>query len=190
MEFVSMEVISVNLGEKKQVQWRKKTIETGIFKYPVQTPVFLDIEDVQNDNVIDRKYHGGIEQAVYAYGEQHYEYWKELYPDLDWNYGMFGENLTITNLDETKIYVGNVYQLGEAKIEVTKPRQPCYKLGIRFNNPKIIKQFWNSTKSGIYIKIIKTGFVAKNDELILLKKAVTNPTIAEVYESKRVKKGK
>ncbi len=185
-----MKVISVNLGEKKQVQWRKKTVETGIFKYPVQAPIFLDIEDVQNDTIIDRKYHGGIEQAVYAYGEQHYEYWKDLYSDLDWQYGMFGENLTITNLDETKIHVSSVYQLGEAKIEVTKSRQPCYKLGIRFNTPKVIKQFWNSTKCGIYFKIIETGHVAKNDELILLEKAESNLTIAEVYESKRIKKGK
>ncbi len=184
-----MKVISVNIGEKKTIQWRKKPVETGIFKYPVNTAIFLDTEDVQNDNVVDRKYHGGITQAVYAYSESHYEYWKELYPDLDWNYGMFGENLTITNLDETKIHVGSVYQLGEAKIEVTKSRQPCYKLGIRFNTPKIIKQFWNSTKCGIYFKIIETGHVAKNDELILLEKAENNPTIAEVYESKRIKKG-
>jgi len=185
-----MKVISVNLGARKTVQWRKKTIETGIYKYPVENPIFLDIEDVENDNVVDRKYHGGIQQAVYAYGEQHYNYWKGLYPYLDWNYGMFGENLTITNLDETNTHIGSVYQLGEAKIEVTKPREPCYKLGIRFNNPKIIKQFWNSTKSGIYFKIVETGYVAKNDELILLKKTYKNPTIAEVYESKRIKKGK
>jgi len=182
-----MKVISVNLGEKRKIQWRKKIVETGIFKTPVQLPIFLDIEDVQHDSVIDRKFHGGLEKAVYAYGENHYDYWKELYPDLDWDYGMFGENLTITNLDETKINVGNIYQLGEATIEVTKPRQPCFKLGIRFNNPKVIKQFWNSTKSGIYFKILKTGYVAKNDELILLESKLENFTIAEAYHSKRVK---
>lgn len=185
-----MKVISVNLGERKQIQWRKKTIETGIFKYPVNTPIFLDKEDVKGDNVVDRKFHGGINQAVYAYGEQHYEYWKNLYPNLDWNYGMFGENLTITNLDETKIHVGSVYKLGKAKIEVTKPREPCFKLGVRFNNPKVIKQFWHSTMSGIYFKILETGFVSKNDKLVLLNKATNNSTIADVYESKRIKKAK
>ena len=188
MKFVSMKVISVNIGEKKKIQWRKKTIETGIFKTPVNGPIFLDVEDVKKDNVVDRKHHGGLLQAVYAYSENYYEYWKELYPNLDWNYGMFGENITITDLDETKIHVGNIYQLGEAKIEVTKPRSPCYKLGIRFNDPKIVKQFWNSTKSGIYFKILKTGFVTKSDELILLEEAKGNPTIAEVYQLKRTKK--
>jgi len=180
-----MKVVSVNIGEPKKVKWRKKVIETGIYKYPVDTPIFLDTEDVQNDNVIDRVHHGGVLQAVYAYGEQHYDGWKALYPNLKWNYGMFGENITITNLDEEATYVGSIYQLGEAKIEVTKPRQPCLKLGIRFNDTKIIKQFWNSTKSGIYFKVLETGTVSKNDELILLENRPENPTIAEVYISKR-----
>ncbi len=182
-----MKVISVNLGERKTIQWRKKTVETGIFKYPVEEPIFLDVEDVQGDHVIDRKYHGGIDQAVYAYGENHYAYWESLYPDLDWNYGMFGENLTISNLEETTIHIGSAYQLGKAIIEVTKPRQPCYKLGIRFNDPKIVKQFWNSTKSGIYFKILQTGFVAKNDELVLVEERKNNPTIAEIYDTKKGK---
>ena len=183
-----MKIISVNIGERKTIQWRNKTVETGIFKAPVNEPIFLDLEDVQKDNVVDRKHHGGILQAVYAYSENYYAYWQKLHPDLEWDYGMFGENLTITDLDETKIHVGSIYQLGEAKIEVTKPREPCYKLGVRFNDPKIIKQFWNSTKSGVYFKLIETGFVAKNDELILIKEAIDNPTIAEVYTSKRIKK--
>ena len=184
-----MKVISVNIGERKKVQWRKKTIETGIYKYPIDNPIFLDFEDVQNDNVVDRKYHGGILQAVYAYGEQHYEEWKAMYPNLDWSYGMFGENLTISDLNEEEVQIGSIYKLGETKIEVTKPRQPCYKLGIRFNDSKIIKHFWNSTKSGIYFKILETGNVNVDDKLVLLERKPDNPTIAEVYTSKRVQKG-
>lgn len=184
-----MKVVSVNIGERKKVQWRNRIIETGIYKYPVDTPIFLDVENVQKDNVVDRKFHGGIQQAVYAYGEQHYHGWKAIYPDLEWNYGMFGENITISNFDEEKIHIGSIYKLGNSKIEVTKPRQPCYKLGIRFNDPKIIKQFWNSTKSGIYFKVLETGNVAKKDELILLENKPKNPTISEVYISKRTQKG-
>lgn len=185
-----MKVVSVNIGELTKVQWRKKTIETGIFKYPVKHPVFLDVENVQGDKIENRVHHGGIDQAVYAYGEQHYEYWKVLYPDQDWNYGMFGENLTITDFDETKIHVGSIYQLGDTKIEVTKPRQPCMKLGMRFNNQKIVKDFWHSTKSGVYFKILETGYVAVGDELILLEKKSENSTIADIYTSKRIQKGK
>ena len=181
-----MKVISVNIGKKETIQYKNKTYLTGINKYPVKTSIFLGLEDVENDHVIDRRYHGGFEKAVYAYGENHYEFWQNLYPNLDFHYGMFGENLTIDNLLEEEIFVGNVYQLGKAIIEVTKPRKPCVKLGIKFNNPEVIKQFWNSTKSGVYFKVLQTGNVAKNDVLILLKEPKNTLTIAEVYTRERL----
>ncbi len=183
-----MKIISVNIGKKKTVTWKNKTYVTGIYKYPVEASIFLGKEDVLNDDVIDRKYHGGIDQAVYAYGENHYAYWKGLYPNLEFNYGMFGENLTITNLNEKEIFIGSIYQLGDAKIQVSKSRQPCVKLGIRFQDAKVIKQFWNTSKSGVYFKVLETGKVTKNDVLTLLEKANNTPSIAEVYESKRIKK--
>lgn len=180
-----MKVISVNIGELKVINYKGKIVETGIFKYPVNQPVFLGTEVVKNDVIIDRKHHGGIEKAVYGYSQNHYEYWKELYPNLDWDYGMLGENLTISNLEETEIYVGNTYKLGEVLLEVTKPREPCYKLGIRFGTQEILRQFWNSTKCGIYFKVLQTGNVKVGDELILVHKAENSPTIAEVYETKK-----
>lgn len=175
----------MNLGERKVLNYKGKIVETGIFKFPVNHPIFLGTEDVKNDAVIDRRYHGGIEKAVYGYSQNHYAFWKELYPNLDWNYGMLGENITISNLEETEIYIGNTYKLGEALLEVTKPREPCYKLGIRFGTQEILKQFWNSTKSGIYFKVLQTGNVNVGDELILVNKAENSPTIAEVYETKK-----
>ena len=180
-----MKVISVNIGEKQTVTWKHKTYETGMFKYPIDDAIFLGKEDVVNDHVIDRRYHGGVDKAVYAYGENHYAFWKNLYPDLEFSYGMFGENLTIDNLNEEEIYVGSIYQLGETIIQVTKPREPCVKLGIRFQDAKVIKQFWNTTKSGVYFKVLETGKVKKNEEFILLEDALNAPTIAEVYKSKR-----
>ena len=177
--------MSVNIGEKKSINYKGRVIETGIFKFPVKHPIFLDIEDVKNDDVVDRRYHGGIDKAVYGYSEDHYKYWNGLYPNLDWEYGMFGENLTISNLEETEIHVGNIYKLGETILEVTKPREPCMKLGLRFGTQKILKQFWNETKSGIYFKILKTGNVEIGDELTLNYNSETSPTISEVYKSKK-----
>lgn len=180
-----MRVISVNIGDRKVINYKGKIVETGIFKYPVNIPVFLGTEDVENDAIIDRKHHGGIEKAVYGYSQNHYAFWKELYPNLDWNYGMLGENLTISNLEEVEIFVGSTYKLGEALLEVTKPREPCYKLGIRFGTQEIVKQFWNSTKCGIYFKVLQIGNVKVGDELILINKAENSPTIVEVYETKK-----
>ncbi|MGI9532108.1 MOSC domain-containing protein [Lutimonas sp.] len=180
-----MKVVSLNIGSKQEVFWKGKAYTTGIFKKSVSGPVFLDKEDVEGDAVIDRKHHGGIEQAVYAYGENHYQYWKDLYPALELNYGFFGENLTLSSLDETTVHVGDIYLLGETILEATKPRQPCVKLGIRFQDAKVIKQFWNTSKSGVYFKIVQTGKVAIEDELKLVEKALNSPSIAEVFNSKK-----
>lgn len=181
-----MKVISINIGARKVINWKGKEVETGIYKYPVEEPIFLDVEHVKNDAVIDRKYHGGIDQAVYGYSENHYLYWKELYPELDWHFGMFGENLTITNLDETTVYVGDTYKLGEVILEVTKPRKPCMKLGLVFETQKFLKQFRNASKSGVYFKVLQTGNVSKGDELIFLNRSKNALTIAEVYQTKKV----
>ncbi|MFK5957611.1 MAG: MOSC domain-containing protein [Lutibacter sp.] len=181
-----MKVVSVNVGKKKTINYKGRVVETGIYKFPVNE-IFLGVEDVDEDVIIDRRYHGGIDQAVYAYSENHYAYWKELYPNLDWRFGMFGENLTILNLEETNIHIGSIYKLGEVTIEVTKSRQPCMKLGIVFGTQKVMKQFWNSTKCGVYFKVLQTGKVTVEDELILIKKNGGSPTIAEVYETKKKK---
>lgn len=180
-----MKIIATNIGDKREVDWKGKKVTTGIFKFPVDHSIFLDVETVTEDTICDRNYHGGIDQAVYGYSLKHYDFWKEKYPDLEWSHGMFGENLTIDDLDETKIHVGDTYKVGECIVEVTKPRQPCMKLGVRFNNMKVVKQFWNTTMSGVYFKILQTGKVQAGDVFEQLKSCPDNPTIAAVFETKK-----
>lgn len=175
-----MKVISVNIGERKLVQWKQKSIETGIFKYPVHEAIHLGDQDVDGDAVVDRKYHGGIEKAAYIFSADHYPYWKKLYPELDWNWGMFGENITIEGLDEKKLTIGDLYALGTAQIEITSPREPCFKLGIRFNNQSILKAFIKVPHCGSYVKVIQKGKVAKGDKMQLIKKG-DGLTIADTY---------
>lgn len=179
-----MKILSLNTGKRTEVQWRGKSYSTGIFKVKADGPLFLDKEGVQNDIVIDRKHHGGIDQAVYAYGHNHYDYWRSLYPDLELEFGFMGENLTLTDLKETEVNVGDIFELGEAIVQVTKPRQPCFKLGIRFNDQRILKQFSNTTKSGVYFRVLQTGNVIIDDEFKLIEKSMNSPSIAEVFKSK------
>ncbi len=175
-----MKVIATNIAEPKIISWRGKEVKTGIYKYPVDKPIYLDKEDVNGDHVIDRRYHGGVDKACYLYSIDHYPYWKEKYPDLDWQHGMFGENLTVEGFDEHNIKIGSIYKLGEAAVQVSRPRQPCYKLGVRFGNQKIIKQFIDSLFSGVYVRILTPGFVKVNDELILEEEHANGITIAEL----------
>ncbi len=183
-----MRVVATNIGVRKEIDWKGKIVTTGIFKFPVEKPIFLGAEKVKEDVICDREHHGGIDQAVYAYSEKHYAYWKELYPNLQWQFGMFGENLTVSDLDENQLHVGDTFAVGEVVIEVTKPRQPCMKLGVRFNDMKIVKQFWQQNLPGVYFKILQTGLVKSGDKFTQIKSCPQNPTIAEVYKEKRIQK--
>lgn len=180
-----MKIVSTNIGERKEIDWKGELITTGIFKYTVHKPIFLDREDVKGDAICDRENHGGILQAIYGYSLKHYQHWQKLYPNLEFENGMFGENLTIDDLEETKIHQGDTFKVGDAILEATLQRDPCIKLGIRFNDMKILKQFWNSTLCGVYFKVIQTGFVKAGDAFTQIKSCPENPTIADLYVAKR-----
>ena len=184
-----MKIISTNIGEKKEIDWKGKLVTTGIFKYSVDKPIFLDKEDVKGDAICNRENHGGILQAVYGYSLKHYDYFKQLHPDLDFEMGIFGENLTMDDLDETKIHQGDTFKVGETILEVTVQRNPCMKLGVRFNDMKIVKQFWNTTFCGVYFKVIQTGFVKAGDVFEQIKSCPEKPTIANLYVANRIAKG-
>lgn len=176
-----MKVVSVNIGGPKTIQWRGKPVQTGIYKFPVETPIHLEKEDVKNDHVIDRKHHGGADKACYAYSLNHFNYWKKFYPKIDFHYGIFGENLTVKGLNEAEISIGNSYKIGEAEIQVTQPRQPCFKLGVRFGTQKMIRQFVDSGFPGVYFRVLKPGKVATGDEFILIEKK-NSISIQKVFE--------
>ncbi len=181
-----MKIIATCIGERREVDWQGEKITTGIFKSPVDISVFLDIENIRGDAVCNREVHGGVDQAVYGYSLKHYEYWKKRYPDLEWDFGMFGENLTIDDLEETKIHVGDTYKVGEVILEVTKPREPCHKLAMKFNSRKILRQFLRASKSGIYFKVLQTGFVKTGDEFEKIKSCPENLTIAQDYKRRQL----
>ena len=178
-----MIIESLNIGKVRTVKWRGKDVKTGIYKEPTSEPLYLGFEDVKDDAVVDRKYHGGIDKACYAYSHEAYQFWKDQYPTHEFPLGFFGENLTIKGLHESDIHIGNQYKIGAtAVIEVSQPREPCFKLGIRFGSQKILKTFINGEFPGIYFRVIQTGKVTVNDELKLIKELKSEPTVLEVYK--------
>lgn len=177
-----MKIIATNLAKPTTIIWNKKEVVTGIYKTPTTAPIFLGKTDVDNDEVTDRKYHGGLFKACYLFSEKHYDYWKKRYPNLDWNWGMFGENLTVSNFDESEIYVGSIYKIGEALVQITQPREPCFKLGVKFNDQNILKAFIDHGFPGSYIRILKEGFVKTGDHMVLQEEAKNSLTITQMYQ--------
>lgn len=176
-----MKIIATNIAEIREIDWRGKKVKTGIYKYPVNEPIFLEKEDVRKDHVVDRKYHGGIDKACYLYSKDHYDFWKEQYPDLDLEWGMFGENLTVEGLDESNILIGDIFEIGDAVVQVSQPRYPCFKLGVRFGSQDIVRKFLESSFPGIYLRVLKQGAVKTGDEIVLKERANNSLSVTEVY---------
>ena len=178
-----MKIISTNIcNEPKTFIWNGKEEQTGIFKYPTEENLFLAKNDVQKDTIINRVNHGGENKACYLFSADQYPFWKELYPNLEWDWGMFGENLTVDHLDESKIRVGNIYSIGNAFVQVSQPREPCYKLGIRFGTQEVLKQFIDQNRPGTYVKILEEGEVVVGDEFKLVELSPNTLTVQEFYE--------
>jgi len=176
-----MKIISTNLADRRTVVWQGKLVETGIFKFPVKGPMELGEEDVVGDHVVDRRYHGGFDKACYLFSADVYPWWQKQYPDLDWDYGMFGENLTIEGLDEGEIRIGDTFEIGTAVIQVSQPRQPCFKLGVRFKDQGVLKDFIAQKCPGTYVRVLSPGKVEKGDSLKLIKSNPEGMTVREVY---------
>ncbi|MFS4456801.1 MOSC domain-containing protein [Maribacter sp. 2304DJ31-5] len=177
-----MKVISTNIGTATTVTWNGAEERTGIFKYPANEPLFLGKTDVKGDTVIDRVHHAGIHKACYLYSSGNYDYWKGKYPHLDWDWGMFGENLTIEGLDESVMRIGDIYKIGTALIQVSQPREPCYKLGIRFGTQEILGQFIDHNRSGTYVRVLEEGHIQKGDNVQLIEQSTNPLTVQQFFE--------
>jgi len=177
-----MQVISTNIGNLTKINWKGKVLNTGIFKYPTSSPLLLEKESVANDAIANRKVHGGTYKACYLFSENHYPYWKNRYPELDWNWGMFGENLSVSGMDETQIRIGDIYKIGKALVQISQPREPCFKLGIRFGTQQILKEFIEYGFPGTYVKILEEGLVSSGDRLTLIEASDSPLTVFEFFK--------
>lgn len=176
-----MIVLSTNISIPQSIIHNGKEEKTGYFKRETDTGIYLDKTEVKNDFVADLVHHGGPDKACYLYGYQHYAYWQESYPTLEWEKGMFGENLTIESLDESSICIGDTFQIGAAVIQVSQPRQPCYKMGIRFQDPELPNKFRLAPFPGIYARVIQPGLVSKNDKMSLIEASKIQLDVSTVF---------
>jgi MOSC domain-containing protein YiiM len=175
-----MRVVSVNVGMPRTRIWQGRYVSTAIFKEPVEGRVPLRLHNLDGDAQADLTAHGGRDKAVYAYPSEHYDFWREELPGRDLPPGVFGENLTTEGLLENEIHVGDEFRVGSARLVVTQPRQPCFKLGLRFNDPMMVKRFQLAWRPGIYFAISGEGEVGAGDPIELLAEDETRMTLLEL----------
>jgi MOSC domain-containing protein YiiM len=160
-----MRVVSVQVGSPRPVTYRGKTVQTGIWKEPVTGRVAVGRINLAGDRQADLRVHGGVDKAVYAYPSEHYAWWREQLPEAPLPWGAFGENLTVEGLREDRVHIGDRFRIGTAEFMVTQPRMPCFKLGIKFGRPRIVKEFLRSERSGFYLAVVHEGELGAGDAI-------------------------
>ncbi|MFL5701684.1 MAG: MOSC domain-containing protein [Ktedonobacteraceae bacterium] len=175
-----MRVVSVNVGKPREVAWKGKIVSTGIFKEPVTGRVAVRRLNLDGDRQADLSVHGGPEKAVYVYPAEHYQFWRNEFPNMELPWSMFGENLTVEGLHEDTVNIGDQFRIGSARVVVTQPRMPCYKLGIKFKRDDILKRFLVSGRSGFYLAVLEEGEIEAGDPITLIKRNENGVTVADI----------
>jgi len=151
-------------------------------KAPVPGRIQVAKLNLEGDQQSDLAVHGGIDKAVYAYPSEHYAFWRHELPGVELPSGVFGENFTTEGLLEETLHIGDRLRIGSSEFVVTQPRMPCFKLGIRFNRPDMVKRFLQSGRTGFYLAVLKEGEVAADDSIELLERDDHNVTVADVVD--------
>jgi MOSC domain-containing protein YiiM len=174
-------VAAVSVSGGRQVPHNGQIVGTGIFKEPVQGRVMARRLGFEGDRQVDLRYHGGEHKAVYAYPHEHYAAWAAELRRDDLGPGQFGENLTTEGLLETTVHVGDRFRAGGALLEVTQPRVPCFKLGIKMGDPEFPKIFLKSMRCGFYLRVIEEGAIGAGDPIERVKIGPEQITIHALY---------
>ena len=171
---------AIHVGKPGTYRFHSRTISTGFIKKTISRRAWLSRSGLEGDGQADLKNHGGEEKAVLGYALDHYSFWEDKY-SRSFPPPAFGENLTIKGLTETEVCIGDVFQLGEAVIEVSQPRNPCYKIAAVHQIKEMPAVVTETGRCGYYFRVLQEGYVAPDDQLELLAKAEKRLSIADIY---------
>jgi MOSC domain-containing protein YiiM len=178
-------VVSVNVGSIREVAWHGTIVRTGIWKMPIgDRAVPVRGVNLAGDDQADRRVHGGSDKAVYAYAEEDYRYWADE-EGVRTQPGLFGENLTVRGLELRNAVVGERWRIGTTLLEVAQPRLPCFKLGIRMDDPDFPRRFLAAARLGAYFRIIEEGELRAGDAIGVVDRPDHGITLGHMVEAMR-----
>ncbi len=174
----SAHLLSLNTGLPVHVEWNGKSVYTGFIKTPSSEPLHISAEGIQQDGQGDLKNHGGPDKAACVYSADHYSWWSEQM-NRPFEPGAFGENFTVQGLQEQDVCIGDTYGIGTATVQVSQPRQPCFKLAAHLERSEMILRVRDTGYSGFYFRVITPGTIQAGDAFTLLSREGKGTTIAE-----------
>jgi len=167
-------IITIDDNSIKGKQW-----STGSYKKQVTNLRDVTFTGIEGDEVFDTKHHGGIDKAIFANALSNYPKWEKYLKVKKLQYGSLSENLTISNIDENEVCIGDIHQIGTVILEVSQPREPCWKISKKHNNKSFTKYIYKSGQTGWYYRVLQEGQIQINNEIILLKRINNAITIAQ-----------
>jgi MOSC domain-containing protein YiiM len=176
-----MTLISINVGLPREITHGGQAIMTGIFKAPVVGAVFLHRLNLDGDGQADLRVHGGADKAVYVYPHEHYAFWAGELGRHDFSHGQFGENFTTRGLLEGEVSIGDVFQIGAVRVQVTQPRSPCFKLGIRMGDENFPARFAAANRTGFYLRVLQEGRVSAGDMIERVEHDAGSLSVRDVF---------
>jgi MOSC domain-containing protein YiiM len=170
-----MKLLSVNIAQREIINTPNGLVQTGIIKRPVVGKVVVNELGIVGDAIVDTKVHGGLDQALYLYNQEDYDWWADrlgrtLSP------GLFGENLTLSTFGDEPLQIGDRLQINNVIIEISAPRTPCFKLAARMGDAGFIKDFIQAGRTGAYARVIKPGEIMAGQEAKLIKVSADHPS--------------
>lgn len=177
-----MQLLSVNVGGLQELEFNGRIIESGINKKPLEGKLEVLKGGLAGDKQADFSVHGGLDKAIYTYSATHYEFWQNKLKVPEFPHGQFGENFTVEAMDDKEVMIGNSYRIGSALFQVTQPRVPCFKLGIKMNDPMFPAKFQASGRYGFYFRILEEGFVKVGDTVELVEEDSLGISVWEVMQ--------
>lgn len=176
-----MKVVALCVSKPVTITDKGREISTGIFKSPVDGARMVRRTNIDGDQQADLTVHGGPHKAVYAFPVEHYEAYRDALGQEDYPFGQFGENLTVSGLLETEVRIGDRYRAGEALLEVSQPRSPCFKFGIKMRDRSAIGYCLSSARTGFYYRVIEEGLVGAGDAITRESRLAEAPTVEAVH---------
>ncbi|MBB6305479.1 MOSC and FAD-binding oxidoreductase domain-containing protein [Rhizobium leucaenae] len=173
-------LLSINVGLPRDVQWQGRTVNTAVWKSPVEGPRMVRRLNIESDGQADLAGHGGEHRAVFVYQIDSYRYWEKHLGRRDFVYGQFGENFTVDGLPDAEVCIGDRYRIGAALFEVTQPRVTCYRLGIRMGVPEMAALVVSHGRPGFYFRVLEEGEVQAGDDVAKVASGAEGMTVAEI----------
>lgn len=181
---LNIKILEIYSGKEKSFKKNEKNFNSSYNKLPIQGEVYVNFMGLSNDTQSDKKHHGGEHKAICVFLQKEYDFFNKKY-NMDLKTCVFGENITLLDIEDKDICLGDRYSIGEIIVEVSQPREPCFKISLIQEIKELTSLVLKENKTGFYLRVIKEGNICKNDSFKLISRKYEDINIEFINQSYR-----